>query len=120
MKVGFKQFLQNRTVGSVGRVVERGFKDKPLEKQVQAMRGLIAMAAGLPGSSTEKARVNVRANLLKNRGLPADIRGMVKKGKTKEEIKEYYWSCKEFVDLWTVDLAMEEATLDELIRGIID
>lgn len=116
MKSGFKRFIEGRAVKDVGRFVERKFSDKPLDKQVLAMQNLIAAAAGVPGSSWEKAKRNVRANLLKKRGLTSDIRGMAKKGKTAEEIKTYYWTCPEFVLFWTNDLEMEEATLDELIR----
>lgn len=84
------------------------------------MRNLIAAAAGVPGSSYEKAVVNVRANLLKKRGIPGDIRGMAKKGKTQSEIKDYYWQCEDFVSFWTNDLKMEEETLDELIRQTLE
>jgi len=113
------QFLQNRVNSKIGKIVERGFAKRSLSDQVKMMQGLIAAASGIPGSSLAKARADVRANLLKDRGLPADIRGMVKKGKTQEEVKSYYWDCPEFVVFWTNDLEMQEATLDELIRGIV-
>lgn len=117
MRASFKSFIENRSVKSVGKFIDRKFKNKPLSKQVEAMKNLIAAAAGVPGSSQEKAMRTVRANLLKKQGLPADIKGMAKKGMTQVEIKDYYWSCPEFMSFWTNDLGMEEATLDELIRG---
>lgn len=120
MKPNFKSFIENRSVNAVGKFVDRKFKNRPLSKQVEAMRNLIATAAGVPGSSQEKAMRTVRANLLKKRGLPSDIKGMTKKGMTQAEIKQFYWSSPEFVSFWTNDLGMEEATLDELIRGTME
>lgn len=120
MRGSFKSFIENRSIKSVGKFVDRKFKNAPLHKQVEAMRNLIATAAGVPGSSQEKAMRTVRANLLKKGGLPADIRGMAKKGRTQGQIKEYYWSCPEFVQFWTNDLDMQEETLDELIRGAVE
>ena len=114
------QFLQNRIASNVGKVIERGFAKQPLSKQVKAMQKMIAMAAGLPRSSMEQARANVRADLLKNRGLPSDIRHMAKKGMTKEGIKSYYWDCPEFVAFWSNDLQMDEANLDYLISSTLE
>lgn len=61
-----------------------------------------------------------RANLLKDDGLPSDIIRMAKQGKSKEEIKAFYWECEEFVSFWTKELEMQEATLDELIRSTLE
>ena len=81
----------------------------PLAKQVKFTRSLMyARPMGMQAT---------RANLLKDDGLPADIRKMGKDGKSRDEIKAFYWECEEFVNFWTKDLQMEEATLDELIRG---
>ena len=114
------QFLQNRVASKIGKVVERGFAKKPLSEQVKMMQKLILTAASIPGSSVEKARTNVRANLLKRGGLPSDIRGMAKKGMTKEGIKSYYWDCPEFVAFWSNDLQMDEANLDYLISSTLE
>jgi len=84
----------------------------PLEKQVKMTRALMHVRP----SGME----NTRASLLKDDGLPSDIRRLAKEGKSQEEIKSFYWGCEEFVSFWTLDLQMEEATMDELIRGALD
>lgn len=62
---------------------------------------------------------NVRANLLKDRGLASDVRDTLENGKTQGEIKEYYWSCEAFRKMWG-DMQMTEAMLDELIRSSLE
>ena len=84
----------------------------PLAKQVKMTRALMY--------ARPMGRETTRANLLKDDGLPGDIRAMAKQGKTGEEIKAFYWECDEFQRFWTLDLQMAEATLDELIRGIVE
>lgn len=81
-----------------------------LEGQVRFARRMMAFpSVGMP---------KVRADLLV--GLPTDIREKAERGMTKEQIKDYYWGCEPFKSLWTKDLQMEEATLDELIRGSLE
>jgi len=84
----------------------------PLAKQVKLTRALMY--------ARPMGRENTRASLLKDDGLPDDIRKMVKEGKSRDEIKSFYWECDEFQRFWTLDLQMAEATLDELIRGVVD
>lgn len=79
---------------------------KDLPQQVVMAKRMIKMT-GL---------IDFRANLLKDRGLPSDIRDLFKKGMTVEEVKEYYWSCPEFVEFWTNTLECTEDMLDEIIR----
>lgn len=83
--------------------------DVPLEGQVK----LIKRWLGFPGVTVHR----VRRDLLI--GIPNDIRELVDKGKNQEEIKEYYWGCEPFRDLWCKTLQMEEATFDELLRGTL-
>ena len=94
-----RERLYDRTVGKV--VLKMS-----LEQQVALSRGIMPLSATtIP---------NCRKTLLNN--LPNDFRVMLRGGKTKEQIKEYYWSCKAFVEYWS-DLEMAEATFDELLRG---
>jgi hypothetical protein len=82
----------------------------PLEKQVKAMRKLAYVHP--------KAMPMVRSTLLKD--LPEEIQQFSKDGKTREEIKAHYWDCGEFVSFWTLDLKMEEATFDEMVREALE
>ena len=84
----------------------------PLAKQVKMTRALMY--------ARPMGRENTRASLLKDDGLPDDIQKLVKQGKSRDEIKAFYWECEEFQQFWTLDLQMEEDTLDELIRGVVD
>jgi len=65
---------------------------RPLEEQVK----MVTKMMGITGIA------DVRANLLKDRGLPSDIRDMLENGKTQEEIKEYYCSCEAFRKMWGI------------------
>ena len=82
---------------------------KPFEKPLAQQAVMLIRAMGTPGGMP-----NVRRCLLKDDGLPDDIRGMLKQGKMKGDIKAFYWDCKEFRELWGL-MEMEEATLDQLI-----
>ena len=101
--------LESTAAKAVNKLLGGKVEKWPLEKQVKAMRGL----AGVPG-----AIPLVRSRLLKD--LPEEMQQFSKEGQTQEEIKAHYWDCGEFVSFWTLDLQMEEATLDELIRGAIE
>ena len=85
--------------------IEKAFA-RPLEEQVKIVRKMM----GIMGMA------NVRANLLKDRGLASDVRDTLENGKTQGEIKEYYWSCEAFRKMWG-DMQMTEAMLDEFIRS---
>ena len=90
---------------------------KSLEQQVTMVHKAIGIMSGLPRSSVEKATSKVRSDLLK--GLPGDIKEMHKEGKTDDEIKQYYWGCEPFRDLWVNTLKMEEATLNVLVEDTL-
>lgn len=98
-------------------VPERLFDDLSLEQQVYKVHRAIGLMSVLPNSSLEKATAEVRKRILD--GMPNDIKKMYRGGKTEQEIKTYYWSCEQFVALWTVIFKMEEATLDVLINDSI-
>lgn len=83
--------------------------NKPLEKQVKMAYKMMGMMS-MP---------ETRKRLLQDRGLPSDIRDMAKKGMSRYEIKDYYWGCEPFRKFWS-DMEMQEATLDELIRGALE
>jgi hypothetical protein len=102
--------LESTITKLVSKLIPKKFFVKPVPQQVKIAKRLIGM------SSME----SVRRSMLKDTGMPSDIRDMLKEGKNREEIKDFYWQHIEFREFWTVDLAMEEATLDELIRGIVD
>ena len=94
----------------IGRLVTKLMPSKafsrPLPEQVEMAEAMIGRARG--------GMVEVRANLLKDRGIPQDVRDMHKAGKSVVEIKEYYWGCKPFREFWD-RLEMTEAMLDSLI-----
>ena len=104
--------LQGLATKAVNKMLAGKVEKMPLSRQVEMTRRL--MYARPMGVQT------TRANLLKDDGLPSDIKRMAKQGKSREEIKAFYWGCNEFVRFWTLELQMEEATLDELIRGSLD
>jgi len=93
----------------IERVVGALLPKKPFDKPLAQQALMLIRAMGAPGGMP-----NVRRCLLKDDGLPDDIRGMLKQGKTKVDIKAFYWDCKEFRELWGI-MEMEEATLDQLI-----
>lgn len=76
----------------------------PLAKQVRLMEVLM----GVQGMA------ETRKVLLRSGGLPEDIRDMVKVGKSRSEIKDFYWNCERFRKFWQ-NMEMSEATLDVLI-----
>ena len=79
----------------------------PLEEQVRFAKTLMAM----PGGGLE----TTRAKLLSDGGIPEDIRDMLKAGKSRTEIKDYYWGCEAFREFWVDILQMMEGMLDTLI-----
>ena len=99
------------------KMIPKRFFDKPLPQQVDIQRGL--MDNPLMGNSREERLINVRSFLLKDSGLPTDIKDLLKKGKSGDEVKDFYWSCEEFRLFWA-DLDMEEGMLDELIRAALE
>jgi len=102
--------IQGMATKAVNKMLGGRVEKWPVGKQAKAMRNLAYVHP--------KAMPIVRSNLLKD--LPEEMRQLSKGGKTREEIKMHYWGCEAFVALWTMDLKMEEATFDELIRGAIE
>lgn len=100
-----------------GKMLPKRIFDKPLPQQVAIQRRL--MDHPFMGKTQEERLITVRAFLLKESGLPADIKDLLKKGKSKDEIKNYYWSCEEFQKFWA-DLQLSEGMLDELIRSALE
>ena len=100
--------LEDRIEKIAGKLLPKKLFDRPLPEQVVMQRkfmGMIGMA-------------NVRAGLLKDQGLPADIRDMLKASKSSEEIKAYYWNCEPFRKFWQ-DMEMSESYLDTLIKDVV-
>ena len=97
-----------------GKMLPRKIFDKPLPEQVAIMRRMMVML----GKTQEERVANCRARLLREGGLPADFKDLVKKGMNGEQIKAHYWGCPEFKEFWSNELGIEnpEALLDELIR----
>ena len=104
--------IQAMATKAVNRMLGGKVDKMRLAKQVKMTRAFMY--------ARPMGRETTRANLLKDDGLPADIQKMVKQGKSRDEIKAFYWECEEFQRFWTLDLQMEEDTLDELIRGVVD
>jgi len=92
----------------VSKFIPKRVFDKPLPEQVRVARKMANMLGMAP----------VRRGLLKDGGIPGDIGDMLKKGMSREEIKAYYWGCKEFRDFWEA-MEMSEDTLDVLIDDTI-
>jgi len=91
--------LVNKTIG-------RQLLKMPLSEQVKVARRLMR----------QQGLINFRSSLLKDTGMPDDIRDFAKKGMTQTDIKAYYWNCPEFVEFWSRDLEMTEYQLDLLIE----
>ena len=87
--------------------IGRRFANASLETQVEAVKRMMGF------SNVHKVR---RSLLI---GIPKDIRGLADKGMTAVQIKDYYWGCEPFRDLWCKTLQMEEATFDEVLRGTL-
>lgn len=100
--------LEDRITRIANKLLPKKVFDKPLPEQVRAARKMANIMGMAP----------VRRSLLKDNGLPWDIRDMLKKGKSREEIKAYYWGCEEFKDFWEA-MGMSEDTLDFLIDDTI-
>lgn len=100
---------QAKIEAAVERVVAKMIPKKVFDRPLSEQSVMMIRAMGAPGGMP-----NVRRCLLKDDGLPDDIRGMLKQGKTKVDIKAFYWDCKEFRELWKI-MEMDEATLDQLI-----
>lgn len=97
---------ENRIEWLVGKLIPKRIFNVPLAQQVKMAERLMAMTKG--GMAT------VRSNLLKEQGIPEDVQDMQKAGKSRAEIKDYYWGCKEFREFW-VGMEMDEGFLDTLI-----
>ena len=94
---------------AVNKTMGKRIAKMSLERQVKVCRRLMK----LPGGGID----NTRTNLIK--GLPDDMKGMAHEGKSKEEIKAYYWGCLPFRELWCElfrDTKMPEGMLDTLIE----
>lgn len=75
--------------------------------------GLISAARHDPtGNAMNKIRVNILNN------LPKDVADFVKHGKTKDEIINFYWDCKEFQELFN-KLGFNKQTLESMVDSII-
>lgn len=57
----------------------------------------------------------IRHNITKN--LPKDIKGFKNKGKSKEQIIDYYWRVKAFRELWCSYLEYEKEDLVKFVRA---
>lgn len=104
--------IQSMATKAVNRLLGGKISKMPLVQQVKLTRAF--MYTRPQGMET------TRANLLKDDGLPEDIRNWRDTGMSRDEVKAFYWGCEEFQRFWTLDLKMEEATLDELIRGVYE
>ena len=105
-------------IGKVaGKLIPKKFFDKPLPQQVAIQRRLLDHP--FMGKSREERLINVRAFLLKESGLPMDIKDLQKKGMTSGGIKIFYWSCEEFQKFWG-DLQLTEGMLDEIISDALE
>ena len=100
--------LEGVATKAVNKFLGKKIAKMPLERQVKLMRKFINTGGyGIAGARTD---------LLK--GLPDDIRGMAEAGKTKAEIKAYYWDCLPFRELWSEmfkESKIPEGMLDEII-----
>lgn len=102
--------MEDRIERLVTKMIPKQMFNVPLPQQVKIAERMMGMAKG--GMAT------VRSNLLKDGGLPEDVQDMHKAGKSRAEIKDYYWGCKEFRQLWAT-MEMGEATLDTLIEDAL-
>lgn len=102
--------LEERLEKMVGKMIPKKLFDRPLDGQVKITRRMIGMPDIMGGGIR-----NVRAGLLRDGGMPEDIRGMLKKGMSDKEIKDFYWGCEPFRKLWE-DMEMSEGYLDTLIK----
>ena len=93
----------------VSKLIPKGVFNKPVPQQVKIAKKMIGM------SSTQA----VRRSLLKDTGMPSDITDMLKEGKSREEIKGFYWQHQEFQDFWQKDLEMTEGLFEQLIDDTI-
>lgn len=96
--------LERRIEKIASRMLPKKLFEMPLAKQVKVAEKMTGMS-GMP---------TVRANLLKEEGLPEDIRDFHKAGKTRDDIKVHYWGCEPFRRFWA-RMEMSEDTLDTLI-----
>lgn len=96
--------LEARIEKMVSKFIPKRVFARPLSEQVRIAEKMTGMV-GMP---------TVRANLLKEGGLPADVRDLHKAGKTRGDIKAYYWDNERFRRFWQ-NMEMTEETLDTLI-----
>ena len=99
----------NRIRGAAEKMVNKAMapslRKMNLEQQVRAARSLMKQI-GIR---------EFRANLLSDGGLPEDIKDLYKQGKSKEEIKAYYWECIPFRNFW-LEIECTEDMLDLIIK----
>ena len=93
-----------------GKLIPKAVFNRPLPQQVKMAEGMMGMAKG--GMAT------VRASLLRDEGIPGDVRDLSKGGMSEEEIKRYYWGCKPFREFWG-NMEMDEGMLDILIHDAL-
>ena len=96
--------LEARIEAIAGRLIPKRLFKGSLDRQVRLAESMMG-AAGM---------VNLRASLLRDSGMPADIRDLQKGGMTRDEIKGYYWGCARFRKFWAT-LEMTEGMIDSLI-----
>ena len=100
--------VEDRIEGIAGKVLGKLLPKRLSKMSLTEQVGFFIKMSGMMGMPT------VRRDILKDRGLPSDIKDMLKVGKTREEIKAYYWDCDAFRKFWQ-DMEMTEDTLDFLI-----
>lgn len=99
--------LEKLASKTVNKFLGKKIAKMPLERQVKLCRKFMGMY-GVDGT---------RTSLIK--GMPDDIRDMAKNGKSSVEIKNHYWDCMPFRELWCElfkDTKIPEGMLDELIK----
>jgi hypothetical protein len=93
-------------------MMEQFIKTSIKTAQLSPMRRMMGVT-----TNSDRIIATARADLLDS--ASKDIGTRVEKGENQEQIKAYFWGCPEFQHLWAKTLGMEEATLDELIRGTL-
>ena len=101
--------IQGITEKVIGKTMTPLLRKMSLPQQVTAARKIMS----------QTGMANFRANLLKDSGFPSDVNDLFKKGLSNEEIKVFYWQCKEFVDFWT-EIGCTENMLDVIIKTQTD
>lgn len=95
-------WVQQRTVNSAIKPFQVAVGKKDIGEQAKLM---IRMIKEFPNYTA----ANCRSSILKDSGLPADIRKLRKKeGWSDYDIIEHYWSFEQFRELWTEYLDMDK------------